>query len=253
MTDRAFRARSRLAHRRSTIAGRGALNLRSDGRSPSCPGARRSVAPTLPRRLDPGDPFQGGVHPQHTERLAAYWAEQLAARRPTPSRSATTPLWPGCTAVMDPTNKWTVEPSRPSRSHSTTSVSRPTRRLGSSSSRGSPGRQRCSTTAGPHPKTFRTTFRCPAGVGRAPKAGNTPPGHLSFAAHPSRSALHLGSGLRTLGWAGDITPERASCARPRSTELLGSRVHRSRRRLLVNLKSQRTHRPRPPRPARRRQ
>ena len=35
--------------------------------------------------------FEGGVHPEHTERLAAYWAQQRVARPATRSRSPSSP------------------------------------------------------------------------------------------------------------------------------------------------------------------
>ena len=49
-----------------------------------------------------------GFHPEHTERLAAYWAEVCwVARRPTRTATATKPRWCGYTAATARMMRWT--------------------------------------------------------------------------------------------------------------------------------------------------
>jgi hypothetical protein len=53
--------------------------------------------------------FSHGYHPQHIERLAAYWAEALGGRRITPNRWAMRPVWCGCIRGTASTWRWTSE------------------------------------------------------------------------------------------------------------------------------------------------
>src|SRR5436305_14526888 len=50
--------------------------------------------------------FSHGFHPQHVERLAAYWAEALGVPALIPTPMATRPSSSGCTAATESTTKW---------------------------------------------------------------------------------------------------------------------------------------------------
>jgi Truncated hemoglobins len=51
--------------------------------------------------------FSHGYHPQHTERLAAYWAEALGGPTTTPTSTVMRPLSSGFTAATGRTRRWT--------------------------------------------------------------------------------------------------------------------------------------------------
>src|SRR5438067_6227457 len=74
--------------------------------------------------------FSHGYHPQHTERLAAYWAEALAGRPPTARRSVTRRRSPGCTRATASTSRWTNVRKCASRRRSMTPGFRTTRGCG---------------------------------------------------------------------------------------------------------------------------
>jgi len=58
--------------------------------------------------------FSHGFHPEHSERLAAYWAEALGGPLPTPSATATKQQSSASIAATAPTRKWTSARSRAS-------------------------------------------------------------------------------------------------------------------------------------------
>ena len=51
--------------------------------------------------------FSHGFHPQHTERLAAYWAEALGGPTTFSERYGDETRSSACTAATDPTRRWT--------------------------------------------------------------------------------------------------------------------------------------------------
>ena len=52
--------------------------------------------------------FSHGFHPQHTERLAAYWIEALGGPPPTPARTERRPRSSACAAATACTRRWTA-------------------------------------------------------------------------------------------------------------------------------------------------
>ena len=75
--------------------------------------------------------FSHGFHPQHTERLAAYWAEALGGPIDLlGDGTATRPRWSGCTAATASTRRWTVARSPASTTRSATSASMTMSRCG---------------------------------------------------------------------------------------------------------------------------
>ena len=74
--------------------------------------------------------FSHGFHPQHTERLAAYWAEALGGPADVLRRAtATRPRSCGCTAATARTRRWTGGRSPASTRPWSTSASTATSRL----------------------------------------------------------------------------------------------------------------------------
>src|ERR1700722_3322523 len=57
-----------------------------------------------------GHAFSHGFHPQHVERLAAYWAEALGGPRPYSDSMVTRPPSSRCTAATGSTPKWIAVP-----------------------------------------------------------------------------------------------------------------------------------------------
>jgi hypothetical protein len=73
-------------------------------------------------RVMPDEVVSHGFHPEHSQRLAAYWAESLGGQRRIQTATATRPLLCGCIAATVRTRRWTVEVSPASIEHWSTSA-----------------------------------------------------------------------------------------------------------------------------------